>query len=103
MVTVMKLDLKVKVKDLRATFGNIVDVIIVECANLVKGWDLYDVSNIENIDGVIFYDISLLNEEKKKVIADVFIEFHGLNDNMKDDEVVAYVSILSGFLLNNKQ
>ena len=88
--------MQVTAHDLRSTFGNIVDYVVVEAASLVEGWTHYDVRSRNYFGGVEVWEIDLEHRElagETECIADVYIRFYGMDDDTEDDEVVADVSI----------
>jgi hypothetical protein len=91
------MEIKVKAGDIRYTFGNIVDYVMVEAASAVEGWTHYDVrSHNRNIGGVEVWEIDLQNQElvgDTECVADVYIRFYGMDDNTPDDAVVAGANI----------
>ena len=91
------IEVKVKAGDIRYTFGNIVDYVMVEAASAVEGWTHYDVrSHNRNIGGVEVWEIDLQNQElvgDAECVADVYIQFYGMDDDTEDDVVVADATI----------
>lgn len=91
------IEMKVTAHDLRSTFGNVVDYVITEAANVVEGWTHYDVrSHNRNIGGVEVWEIDLQNQElvgDAECVADVYIQFYGMDDDTEDDVVVADATI----------
>lgn len=87
------IEMKVTAHDLRSTFGNIVDYVIVEAASLLPGWTHYDViSYNRDTFGCRTWEIDLEDREDEDnpvAIANVHIQYYGMTDDTPDDEVVA--------------
>lgn len=90
------LEMKVTAHDLRSTFGNVVDYVLEEATSLVAGWTHDDVRSHNYIGGVEVWEIDLKNrdeDEEVEIIADVYIQFYGMDNDTPDEKVVAEVSI----------
>lgn len=90
------IEMQVTAHDLRSTFGDVVDYVVTETASLVEGWTHYDVIAHGNINGVEVWELEL---ERRKLagetecVADVYIQFYGMDDDTEDDVVVADATI----------
>ena len=91
------IELKVTARDLRTTFEDVVDYVIVEAAGLVEGWTEYEaIGYNRDIFGYRTWEIELENREDEDnpiTIANIHIQYYGMDDDTEDDEVVADVSI----------
>ena len=90
-------EMQVTAHDLRSTFGDVVDYVVTEAASLVEGWTHYDViAHDRNIGGVEVWELDLEHRElagETEYIADVYIQFYGMDDDTEDDVVVADATI----------
>ena len=91
------LEMKVTAHDLRSTFGNIVDYVVEELYERIKGWTEYDtIGHNRDIFGYRTWEIALENREDEDnpvTIANVYIQYYGMHDETPDEEVVAEVSV----------
>ncbi|OAO82607.1 hypothetical protein [Anoxybacillus flavithermus] len=91
------IEMKVTAHDLRSTFGDVVDYVVTETASLVEGWTHYDViAHYRNIDGVEVWELDLEHRElagETECVADVYIQFYGMDDDTPDNAIVADATI----------
>ena len=92
------IEMQVTAHDLRSTFGDIVDYVVTELSERVKGWTEYEaIGYNRDIFGYRTWEIELENREDEDnpiTIANVHIQYYGMTDDTPDDEVVADATIV---------